>query len=118
MEVLVPHAVAPTATATGYDVYSAESYVVQPGERCVVSTGIKLKIPDGYYGTLVSKTGIMIKHGVEVGATLVEPGYDGELKVVLFNRDRRAFVVRPGYRVAQLVLSRIETVPMPVNSAN
>jgi dUTP pyrophosphatase len=60
---------------------------------------------------LAAKTGILIKHGVEVGSGIIEPGYDGELKVVLINHDRRAFVVRPGYRVAQLVLqafSRIE----------
>lgn len=108
---LVPHAQLPTPSTVGYDLYSAESYVVQPGDRCVISTGISVNIPDGFYGMLAAKTGILIKHGVEVGSGIIEPGYDGELKVVLINHDRRAFVVRPGYRVAQLVLqafSRIE----------
>ena len=104
---LVPHAQMPTRDhgSVGYDIFSAEGYVVLPGERAVVSTGIKIKIPDGFYGVLVPKTGITIKHGIEVGAGIVEPGYDGELKVVLFNHDRKHnFVIRPGYRVAQLIL--------------
>lgn len=104
---LVPHAQLPTRDpgSVGYDIFSAEGYVILPGERAVVSTGIKLKIPDGFYGVLAPKTGITIKHGIEVGAGIIEPGYDGELKVVLFNHDRKHnFVIRPGYRVAQMVL--------------
>ena len=110
---LVPHAQLPTrTTGIGYDIYSAEGYVVQPGERVVISTGLKVSLPQGYYGTLFSKTGITIKHGVTVTG-LLEPGYEGELKVVLFNFDRKSFVVRQGYRVAELVVAPCVT-PDPV----
>lgn len=101
---LVPHAQAPTPTQYGYDIFSAEGYAIMPGDRVVVSTGIKVQLPQGWYGVLQNKTGITIKHGVTVTGT-AEPGYDGELKVVIFNQDRKnTFVIRPGYRVAHLVL--------------
>jgi dUTP pyrophosphatase len=46
-----------------------------------------------------------VKHGLAVGADVVDPDYKGELKVVLFNHDVRSpFVIRPGYRIAQLIV--------------
>jgi dUTP pyrophosphatase len=46
-----------------------------------------------------------VKHGITVGAAVVDPDYKDELKVVLFNHDtRNPYVIRPGYRIAQLIL--------------
>jgi dUTP pyrophosphatase len=46
-----------------------------------------------------------VKHGIDVLAGVVDPDYTGEIKVVLVNTDlRRAFMIRPGYRIAQLIL--------------
>jgi dUTP pyrophosphatase len=46
-----------------------------------------------------------VKHGLDVGAGVVDPDYTGELKVVLFNHDpTQTFVIRPGYRIAQLIV--------------
>ena len=107
---LVPHAQAPQASAIGYDIFSAEGYAIMPGDRVVVSTGLKVKLPPGYYGVLLPKTGITIKHGVSVSGTL-DSTYDGELKVVIFNHDRKnTFVIRPGYRVAELVLQPVASL--------
>jgi len=103
-----PTATMPQQTSVGYDIFSAEGYAVMPGERVVVSTGVTVKIPPGHYGVLHPKTGIMIKHGVTVSG-IIEPDYMGELKVVLFNQDRKnTFVIRPGYRVASLVFQKSE----------
>jgi dUTP pyrophosphatase len=105
---LVPTAISPVHSSegsSGYDLFSADSYIVLPGQRVVVSTGVSVELPPGTYGRIESRVGLAVKHGVTVGAGLVDPDYKDELKVVLFNHDtRNPFVIRPGYRIAQLIL--------------
>ena len=94
--------------AAGYDLYSSEGYVILPGRRGVVSTGISLELPPGVYGRVAPRSGLAVKHGLQVGAGVVDPDYTGEVKVVLFNHDKNPYVIKPGYRIAQLVLERFE----------
>ena len=95
----------PLAGAAGYDLFSIGDYVVQPGRRVVVSTGLTINLPEGTYGRIEPRTGLAVKHGVGVLAGIIDPDYKDEIKVVLQNHDPdRSFVIRPGYRVAQLVL--------------
>ena len=105
---LVPHATLParaTAGAAGYDLFSADGYIILPGHRVVVSTGITVELPPGTYGRIESRAGLAVKHGITVGAAVVDPDYKDELKVVLFNHDtRNPYVIRPGYRIAQLII--------------
>lgn len=105
---LFPHAQLPsraTPGSAGYDLYSAEGYVVLPQHRVVVSTGIQIALPEGTYGRVAPRSGLAVKHGLDVGAGVIDPDYTGELKVVLFNHDpKQTFIIRPGYRIAQLIL--------------
>ncbi len=94
--------------AAGYDLYSSEGHVILPGRRGVVSTGISLELPPGVYGRVAPRSGLAVKHGLQVGAGVVDPDYTGEVKVVLFNHDKNPYVIKPGYRIAQLVLERFE----------
>jgi dUTP pyrophosphatase len=109
---LVPHAIIPcrsTPQSAGFDLFSAESYIVRPGERVVVSTGIQIGLPPGTYGRVAPRSGHAIKNGLGVGAGVVDPDYQGEVKVVLFNHDLKdPFVIKPGYRIAQLILEKYE----------
>ncbi len=50
-----------------------------------------------------------MKNGIQVGAGVVDRDYTGEIKVVLFNHDKNAYVIHPGYRIAQLVLEMCMT---------
>ena len=95
--------------AVGYDLMSTEGYVILPGKRAVVATGISVQLPPGVYGRVAPRSGLAVKNGLQVGAGVVDPDYTGEIKVVLFNHDDNPFVVKPGYRVAQLVLEKCET---------
>jgi dUTP pyrophosphatase len=102
---LVPHAIVPTPGGAGFDIYASEGYLLLPGHRVVVSTGITIQLPPGTFGRLASRSGLAVKHGLSVGAEIIDPDYTGELKVVLFNHDtRNPFVIRPGYRIAQLIV--------------
>ena len=110
---LQPTAILPSrgsAHAAGFDLYSVDHYVVFPGQRVVVSTGIGLqKLPDGTYGRIAPRSGLAVKHGLDTLAGVVDPDYRGEIKVVLINTAMRVpFVIKPGYRIAQLILEKYE----------
>ena len=105
---LTPSAILPvraTPGAAGYDLCSVDSYVVLPGRRVVVSTGITIQLPVGTYGRIAPRSGLAVKHGLDTLAGVIDPDYQGEVKVVLQNLDAsQPFVIRPGYRIAQLIL--------------
>jgi len=107
---LRPDAIVPskaTERSIGLDLFSAEPYVVLPGQRTVVSTGISVILPEGTYGRIAPRSGLAVKHGLGVGAGVIDPDYTGEVRVVLFNHDLQTpYVIRPGYRIAQLILEQ------------
>ena len=107
---LRPDALVPskaTERSIGLDLFSAEPYVVLPGQRTVVSTGISVILPEGTYGRIAPRSGLAVKHGLGVGAGVIDPDYTGEIRVVLFNHDLQTpYVIRPGYRIAQLILEQ------------
>ena len=109
---LVPHAILPvrgTPDSAGYDLYSTDGYVVLPGHRVVVSTGISVRVPSGTYGRIAPRSGLAVKHGLDTLAGVIDPDYADEVKVVLVNTDLRVpFVIKPGYRIAQLILEKYE----------
>ena len=110
---LVPHAILPARSApgaVGYDLFSTDNYVVLPGRRVVVSTGITVQLPSGTYGRIAPRSGLAVKHGLDTLAGVIDPDYTGEVKVVLQNLDvNQPFVIRPGYRIAQLILEQCVT---------
>src|SRR6056300_283704 len=99
--------------AVGYDVDSAEDTVV-PGQagRALVGTGITVVLPQGVYGRVAPRSGLAVKHCINVGAGVIDPDYTGEIKVVLFNHGENDFEIKKGDRIAQLVLERCETPPI------
>ena len=111
---LIPTAILPVRAsvgAAGYDLFSTDSYVVLPSRRVVVSTGISIQLPPGTYGRIAPRSGLAVKHGLDTLAGVIDPDYTGEIKVVLQNLDTaQPFVIRPGYRIAQLILEKFEVV--------
>lgn len=99
--------------AVGYDLYSTEDTVVpcQAG-RALVGTGISVVLPPGVYGRVAPRSGLAVKHCINVGAGVIDPDYTGEIKVVLFNHGENDFEIKRGDRIAQLVLERCETPPV------
>ena len=101
-----------TTQSAGYDLESSEHVVIMPGRRAAVSTGLAIQMPEGVYGRIAPRSGLAVKHGLQVGAGVVDRDYTGEIKVVLFNHDKKPFVIKPEYRIAQLILERHETLPV------
>jgi dUTP pyrophosphatase len=97
----------------GLDLVACESMTLSPGERGVVATGIAVEIPEGHAGFVQPRSGLAARHGIGVvnSPGLIDSGYRGEIRVVLLNTDRReAFEVRPGMRIAQLVIAPVAAV--------
>lgn len=83
-----PEARLPTrgsSLAAGYDLYSSQQVTIKKGGRAVVQTGIRIKVPQGCYGRVAPRSGLAVKHGIDVGAGVVDEDYRGLLGVVLFN---------------------------------
>lgn len=64
-------------------------------------------MPSGTYGRVAPRSGLAAKSGIDVGAGVIDADYRGELKVVLFNHSDENVDIKPGDRIAQLVLERI-----------
>jgi dUTP pyrophosphatase len=96
--------------SVGYDLYSVVDTVVpcQAG-NALVATGLAITLPPGCYGRVAPRSGLAVKHCINVGAGVIDPDYTGEVKVVLFNHGDKDFEVKKGDRIAQLVLERCET---------
>lgn len=95
--------------AVGYDLYAHCDCVIPPTKRALIATGIAVVVPAGVYGRVAPRSGLAVKHGIQVGAGVIDPDYTGEIKVLLFNHGDDDFVVQKGDRIAQLVLERCET---------
>jgi dUTP pyrophosphatase len=97
-----------------FDLHADETLSLGPGARATVATGVALALPEGSCGLVLPRSGLAARHGVTVlnAPGLIDPGYRGEIKVVLLNTDpAEPFEIELGDRVAQLlVLSPGEVV--------
>jgi dUTP pyrophosphatase len=95
----------------GFDLHAVEAASIEPGGRASVGTGLAVAIPAGYAGLVVPRSGLAARHGITLVNTpgLIDSGYRGELRVLLWNGDReQSFGVEPGDRIAQLILVAVE----------
>ena len=94
----------------GADLRSRETFVLAPGERRVVPTGIALALPEGYAGFVHPRSGLAARHGISIvnAPGTVDAGYRGEVQVCLVNTDRTdAVTITRGDRIAQLVVQPV-----------
>lgn len=106
---LHPGAVVPTRAHpgdAGLDLVAVEEHRIEPGARAAVATGLAVAIPPGYAGLVLPRSGLARRHGVTLTNSpgLIDAGYRGEVTVLLVNLGHERHTVRPGDRIAQLVL--------------
>jgi dUTP pyrophosphatase len=96
----------------GIDLAACEPAELAPGGRATVGTGLAIAVPQGYAGFVLPRSGLAAKHGIGVlnAPGLIDSGYRGEVRVVLYNPGSETFRVEPGMRIAQLVLVAVEEV--------
>lgn len=91
----------------GADLVSTEAVRLEPGERALVGTGVRIALPEGYAAFVVPRSGLAAKHGITIvnSPGTVDAGYRGEIKVSLLNTDSKdAYDVAVGDRIAQLIV--------------
>lgn len=93
-------------TDAGADLCSVEAVVINSLERKMVSTGLTIEIPEGYYGRIAPRSGLAAKFGIDTLAGVIDSGYRGEIKVILYNTGRDLFEIKIGDRIAQLIIEK------------
>jgi dUTP pyrophosphatase len=101
-----PDAVSPSynyPTDSGFDLHSTESVGISPQSRMIVGTGLKFNIKDGFEMQIRPKSGLALKQGLTVLNTpgTVDSGYDGEVKVILYNSTHDTVYIEKGQKIAQ-----------------
>ncbi|MBV9772659.1 MAG: dUTP diphosphatase [Gemmatimonadetes bacterium] len=98
-----------TAGSAGYDVASAEAdFVLAPGERRLVATGLAMELPGDVECQVRPRSGLALKYGITLpnSPATIDPDYRGELKVIVWNSGTEAVPIPRGTRIAQLVFAR------------
>ena len=118
VKLLSPHARLPERAYDGdaaFDLYAAEAATLPPGRRAVIGTGIALGLPPGLAALTLPRSGLAARHGITIvnAPGLIDPGYRGEVRVILFNTDLdEPFEVAAGDRIAQLLLLSLAGVSL------
>ena len=96
----------------GMDLRAVESVVLEPGMPKAVPTGLAVELPPGFEAQVRPRSGLALRHGITLPNSpgTIDPGYRGEIRVILLNLGREPYQVRAGDRIAQLILSRYEPV--------
>ena len=97
-----------------FDLEANEHTLVHGHSRRLISTGVRMAIPEGYCGIIKSRSGLAVKNSIEVGAGVIDAGYRGEIKVLLCNYGEDSFYVKPGDRIAQLMIVPVPAVAFEV----
>ena len=92
-----------TDKSAGYDIKACETVLIPARSKQTVKTGLRVEFPVGVYGRLASRSGLAVKHGIEVGAGVIDEDYEGELMVLLWNHSDCDFKVEKGDRICQFI---------------
>jgi dUTP pyrophosphatase len=96
----------------GMDLHAVESVTLEPGTPRLVPTGLAIELPPGFEAQVRPRSGLALKHGITMpnAPATIDPGYRGEIRVILLNLGPAAYTVEVGDRVAQMVVARYEAI--------
>jgi len=91
----------------GMDLRSVEAVTLEPGVPFAVPTGITIELPPGYEAQVRPRSGLALKHALTVlnSPGTIDPGYRGEICVIMLNLGRSPYQIHSGDRIAQMVIS-------------
>jgi dUTP pyrophosphatase len=100
------------AEDAGMDLRAIVTVVLEPNIPQAVSTGIAIELPPGYEAQVRPRSGLALKHAITLpnSPATIDPGYRGEVRVIMLNLGRESYTVHAGDRIAQLVIARYEAV--------
>jgi dUTP pyrophosphatase len=100
------------AEDAGMDLCSVEDAVLEPGAPRLVATGLTVEIPPGYEAQVRPRSGLALRHAIAMpnAPGTIDPGYRGEVRVILINLGREPYTIRTGDRIAQMIVAKYEAV--------
>ena len=95
------------AEDAGMDLRAVDRATLVPGIPLAVPTGLTIELPPGYEAQVRPRSGLALKHAITVpnAPATIDPGYRGEIKVILLNLGRENYEIQPGDRIAQMVIA-------------
>ncbi|WP_057510416.1 dUTP diphosphatase [Staphylococcus simulans] len=90
IKLLSENATMPTranATDAGYDIYAAETKILEPQEKAIIKTDLAVNIPKGYVGLLTSRSGVSSKTHLVIETGKIDAGFQGNMKINIKNDD-------------------------------
>lgn len=99
-----------THSAAGMDVRARldAPVTLQPLERRLISTGLRMQLPQGYECQVRPRSGLALKHGISLVNTpgTVDADYRGEIGIIVINLSSEPYTISPGERIAQFVIKQ------------
>jgi dUTP pyrophosphatase len=94
------------------DLHAVEAVHLAPGETKLAPTGLAIELPPGYEAQIRPRSGLALKHAIAIPNSpgTIDPGYRGEIRVIVRNMGSEPFTFQAGERVAQMVIARYEAV--------
>lgn len=91
------------------DMYADQYVHISPHSFAVISTGIALEIPEGYYGLIKGRSGLATK-GIVSHIGTIDSDYRGEVKAILFNHSNYPYEVNQGDRICQIEIQQVHKI--------
>jgi dUTP pyrophosphatase len=101
-----------TPGAAGMDLYADQDMTIMPGDSRLIKTNVAIELPVGYEAQVRPRSGLALKNRITVLNTpgTIDSDYRGGIGVILHNAGIHIFTVKPGDRIAQLVIARYERI--------
>lgn len=100
-----------TPGSSGMDLCSAESKEVtlEPSEVKLITTGLRISLPQGYEAQIRPRSGLALKHSISVLNTpgTIDSDYRGIIAIIMVNFGKKSFVVERGMRIAQMIIQEV-----------
>jgi dUTP pyrophosphatase len=111
-EAELPHYAHGPLEDAGLDLRSIEAVTLPPNEARLVPTGLSIELPPGYEAQIRPRSGLAMKHSITIpnSPATIDPGYRGEIKVILLNLGKQDYTIEKGDRIAQMVIARYEAI--------
>ncbi len=108
---LPTYAHGPTEDA-GLDLRALDDAVLEPGIPALVPTGLAVELPPGYEAQIRPRSGLALKHAITLpnSPATIDPGYRGEIRIIMLNLGREPYHIHSGDRIAQMVIARYEAI--------
>ena len=112
---LSPSATTPdkaTPLSAGFDLFASTKAIINPKSRKLIKTDIAIEIPKGHYGRVAPRSSLSTKFELDIGAGVIDADYRGEIKILLINNGNSPYEVKPGDKIAQVIIEKISTMEL------